>query len=162
MPAQTCQFTPTAAAPAPGEMRCIPLGPGGGLLVEGGNLAAIAAAMAPSTPASSASALEASHVLKASAGTFRSLFAEIDASAPTATYYVQLLTGSATVPDDGAVAFLRPPITVVHVVGTPDYVTFDEGDSGIAFTVGCTACLSSTRFTKTIAGAYGLFAGSVL
>ncbi len=30
-----CQYTPDAAAPAPGEVRCIPLGPGGGVLCEG-------------------------------------------------------------------------------------------------------------------------------
>ncbi len=30
-----CQYTPDAAAPATGEMRCMPLGPGGGVKVEG-------------------------------------------------------------------------------------------------------------------------------
>ncbi len=117
--------------------------------------------VSPSTAASS-SALEASHVLKASAGTFRSLYVMLDATAPSATYYVQLLTASATVPVDGAVTFLRPPQTIVHTMGTPDGVNFDEGDSGITFTVGCTACISSTQFTKTISGSYALFSGSVL
>ncbi len=35
MPQLPCQYDPAAAAPASGEMRCIPLGPGGGVKVEG-------------------------------------------------------------------------------------------------------------------------------
>lgn len=115
----------------------------------------------PSTPASS-SALEASHVLKASAGTFRSLTVMLDASAPDGTYYAQLGTASATVPGNGAVTLLRPPMTINHVNGTADFAVFDEGDAGIAFTVGCWACISTTQFTKTAAGNYALFSGSVL
>lgn len=115
----------------------------------------------PATAVSSA-ALEASRVLKASAGTFISLFVEIDESAPTGTYYVQLGTASATVPADGAVTLMRPPITVEHSFGVPDHVTIDEGPGGVTFTVGCWACISTTRFTKTVAGSYALFAGSVL
>lgn len=117
--------------------------------------------LTPSIPSSS-SVLEASHVIKASGGTFRSLFVQLDPTAPSATYYVQLLTASAVVPPDGAVTFLRPPQTVIHTNGIADYINFNEGDSGILFTVGCTACLSSTQFTKTISGAYALFSGSVV
>ncbi len=114
----------------------------------------------PSTPYSSA-VLETSAVLKASSGTFRSLHVEVDASTPDGTYYILLMSGSATVPANGAVTLLRPPQTVVHVYGVPDYVDFFDAD-GILFTTGCTACISTTRFTKTISGAYCLFAGSVL
>ncbi len=127
----------------------------------GGAVTVSSVTVSPSTPASS-SALEASHVLKASAGTFRSLYVMLDASAPSATYYVQLMTASATVPANGAVTFLRPPQTIVHTMGAPDGVNFDEGDSGITFTVGCTACISSTQFTKTLSGSYAFFSGSVL
>lgn len=115
----------------------------------------------PSTPYSSA-ALEASAVLKASAGTFRSLTVMLDASAPDGAYYAQLGTASATVPADGAVTLLRPPQTINHTNGVADFAVFNEGDAGIAFTVGCWACISTTQFTKTAAGSYATFAGSVL
>jgi hypothetical protein len=114
----------------------------------------------PSTTYQS-TALEASAVLKASSGTFRSLTVQVDASAPTATYYILLMTGSATVPADGAVTVLRR-LRVDHTYGTTDTATFDEGDAGVAFSTGLTACLSTTRFTKTIGGAYCEFSGSVL
>lgn len=116
---------------------------------------------ATSTPVNS-SALEGSRVLKASAGTFRSLYVQLDTALASGTYYVQLLTASATVPANGAVTFLRPPQTVVHVQGNAESANFYEGDSGIEFTVGCTACVSSTQFTKTEVASSALFAGSVL
>lgn len=122
---------------------------------------ASADALSPSTAVSS-SALEGSHVLKAGAGLFRSLYVQLDAALAAGTYYVQLLTASATVPADGAVTHLRPPQTIVHALGQAEGVNFDEGDVGIAFTVGCTACVSSTRFTKTEVASAALFAGSVL
>lgn len=129
---------------------------GGALHVTGSG-----GAFAPSTPYSSSS-LEGSAVLKASAGTFRSLYVQLDPALAAGTYYVQLLTASATVPADGAVTHLRPPQTIVHALGQAEGVNFDEGIAGIAFTVGCTACVSSTRFTKTLVTASALFAGSVL
>ena len=116
----------------------------------------------PSTPASSGGAYEGSRVLKASAGTFRSLFVQLDPALAGGTYYVQLLTASASVPTDGAVTFLRPPQTVVHTLGQAESANFYDGDAGIAFTVGCTACVSSTQFTKTEVASSALFAGSVL
>jgi hypothetical protein len=114
----------------------------------------------PSTVYNS-SALEASAILKASGGTFRSLTAQVDATAPTGAYYVLLMSGSATVPVNGAVTILRA-LRVDHVNGVTDTVSFDEGDAGVAFSTGLTVCLSTTWPTKTISGSYCTFAGSVL
>jgi len=115
----------------------------------------------PSIPSSS-SAYEAGRVLKASAGTFRRLLVCLDPGLASATYYVQLLTGSATLPANGAVTHLRSPQTIVHVNGVADKVVFDEGDAGIPFTVGLSTCVSSTQFTKTAVASAALFDGSVL
>lgn len=120
----------------------------------------VTASDTPSTPSSS-SAYESGHVLKASAGTFRHLYVQLNDALPSGTYYVQLLTGSASVPANGAVTFLRPPQTIVHTLGQAEGANFYEGDSGIEFTVGCTACVSSTQFTKTGVASAALFAGSV-
>lgn len=125
-----------------------------------GTAGGLAVTLVPSTPYNSA-ALESSCVLKASAGTFRSLLVEIDSSAPTGTYYILLMKGSASVPADGAVTVLRS-LEAAHTNGTTSIWSLDEGDAGILFTTGCTACLSTTRDTKTEAGDYGRFAGSVL
>lgn len=114
----------------------------------------------PSTPASS-SAYEAGIVLKASSGTFRSCYIQLDPALATATYYAQLLI-AASVPPDGAVTFLRPPYAISHTNGSPSEFEFNEGDSGIEFATGCVACVSSTQFTKTEVAAAALFAGSVL
>lgn len=117
----------------------------------------------PSTAVDSGGALAKSLVLKASAGVFRSLYVQLDPTLATGTYYVQLLTGSTTVPADGSVTHLRPPQTIVHTLGAAEGVNFDEGDSGIAFAVGCVAVVSTTQFTKTLVGSdCATFAGSVL
>lgn len=130
--------------------------------ITGGAVGGQVVTLPPSTPYSSA-ALEASAVLKGSAGTFRSLTVMLDATAPTGTYYAQLGTASATVPVDGVVTLLRPPQTINHINGVADFAVFNEGDAGISFTVGCWACVSTTQFTKTVIGGnYATFAGSVL
>lgn len=157
-----------------GDMRPAQMGPNGGLLVETAGVAGSGAALdstltdgtqvsnpSPATPSSS-SAYEVGRVLKASAGTFRSLYVQLDPSLAPGIYYVQLLTNSATLPSDGAVTHLRPPQTIVHVAGVAEGANFDEGDAGIAFSVGCSACVSSTQFTKTGVADAALFAGSVL
>lgn len=115
----------------------------------------------PSTPSSS-SAYESGRVLKASAGTFRSVSVQMSPALASGTYYAQLLTASATVPVDGAVTFLRAPRAIVHTIGSAETENFYEGDSGITFTVGCTVCVSSTQFTKTAVASAALFDGSVL
>jgi hypothetical protein len=99
------------------------------------------------------SALEASHILKASAGALRLFDCRVDSTLASGTYYVQFLV-SATLPVDGAVTHARTPIKVIHSLGVDDYVFLDMGINSLYFPTGCVAVLSSTEFTKTIGGAY--------
>ena len=89
--------------------------------------------------------------------TIRSFSGRIDATAPTATYYVQLWRS----PDVPAVATpvnattaAMAPYKVVHVNGTDDQIVFDFGEAGIFAPLGFTVGLSTTEFTQTAAGAY--------
>lgn len=97
-------------------------------------------------------ALEAGHVLKASAGTFISMACEIDPTAPTATYDL-LLLDAASVPADGAVTVLAS-VAVDHVNGTRDYLQLTADQGGIAGATGLVVVLSTTRPSKTAAGSY--------
>lgn len=121
-----------------------------------GSLAVVAAKV---TPAITASALAASKVIKAAAGIHFSTQVQIDATAPSATYYVQMINAAA-LPSNGAVTHLHAPQTVIHVSGVPDVVVFDDTGAPAAFTTGCVAALSTTQFTLTIGGAYLLVDGS--
>ena len=100
--------------------------------------------------------LEASSISKASAGNLYWVCGRIDATCPTGTYYFQVMN-SATLPADGAVTLLLAPTKLQHVTGTDtpivlgmvgECVPLAYGSSGIV------SCLSTTEFTKTIAGAY--------
>lgn len=106
------------------------------------------------------SALEASHVISAAACTLRSVSVRLDSTAPTATYYVQVLN-SATLPADGAVTRLISSEKVQHTLGADDLVTFPVPDGGISASAGVVVVLSSTEFTKTISGAYLSITGVV-
>jgi hypothetical protein len=99
------------------------------------------------------SALEASHVVKASAGNLYSTAARLDSTAPSGTYYVQILN-AASLPANGAVTHLTAPKKIQHTTGVDDefYYEFDPG--GIAASTGIVVVLSTTEFTKTISGAY--------
>jgi hypothetical protein len=98
-------------------------------------------------------ALEASHILKASPGCIRSLSVRLDSTAASATYYIQILN-SATLPAEGAVTHIRTPYKVQHVVGLDDIIELDFTDNGFYGSAGIVVVLSTTEFTKTIAGAY--------
>jgi hypothetical protein len=98
-------------------------------------------------------ALEASTISKASLGILRMIFGRIDASAPTATYYL-LAINSATLPANGAVTMLMAPRKIVHTTGTDTQILIDFTMNGIYASAGIVFCLSSTEFTKTIEGAY--------
>ncbi len=80
----------------------------------------------------------------------------LDSTAPTGTYFVQVID-SDTLPPDGAVPMLLPAGKIVHTQGVDDYWNFSDiipiGGALITF-VACCFCLSSTEFTKTISGAY--------
>lgn len=97
-------------------------------------------------------ALEASHLIKASAGNLDAYRIEIAPGAGTATYYLQFFN-SATLPPEGAVPDLVTPITVSHTTGTVSTKEKDFGDNPIYFSLGCYLVVSSTQYTKTIAGA---------
>lgn len=98
-------------------------------------------------------ALEDSGIIKAAAGTLYGLSGRIDSTAPSATYYLQILD-SATLPADGAVTHLIAPIKIVVVTGTDYIFDLDFTPNGIAAAAGIVVCLSSTEFTKTISSAY--------
>jgi len=99
------------------------------------------------------SALETSSVTKASAGRLYALSGYIDATAPSATYYIQILNAS-SLPADGAVTHLVEPKQIVHATGSPSYFSYDYGLFGRYASTGIVVCISSTQFTKTISGAY--------
>jgi len=98
-------------------------------------------------------ALEASKIVKASPGNLRAATIRLDATAPSATYYVQVLN-SASLPADGPVVHLIAPIKKIHTTGTDTYISVDMTDSCINATAGIVVVLSITEFTKTISGAY--------
>lgn len=98
-------------------------------------------------------ALETSGVVKASAGTLYKVAGRIDSTAPSNTYYLQLIN-AASVPVDGAVTLLTAPIKVVFVTGTDFAFDIDLEVAGIAASTGIVIVLSTTEFTKTLGGAY--------
>lgn len=103
------------------------------------------------------SALEASHIIKASAGTLLNGIIRLDSTAPTGTYYIQVLN-AASVPANGAVTHLITPKKIQHITGTDDTYVFDRNISaiysGVSASTGIVVVLSSTEFTLTISGSY--------
>jgi hypothetical protein len=98
-------------------------------------------------------ALEASGVVKASAGSLRLFSGRIDSTAASGTYYVQMLN-AASLPANGAVTMLCAPTKLIHTTGSDTPINLDFTDNMIAASTGIVFCLSSTEFTKTISGAY--------
>ena len=99
----------------------------------------------------SSTALEASHVLKVGAGWIVTLTVT-----DTAAEYI-LVMPTATVPADGPVPLLFPPIKVA--ANTTTMIIFQ---APISFAAGVSVCNSSTgTFTKTIGGATCIFTGQV-
>lgn len=97
-------------------------------------------------------ALEASHLIKASAGNLDAYRIEIAPSASTGTYYIQFFN-LGTLPPEGSAPDLLAPITVTHTTGTVSVKEKDFNDEPIFFSSGCYVVVSSTQFTKTIASA---------
>ena len=97
-------------------------------------------------------ALGASYVVKASAGTLRSLNVRLDSTAASGTYYV-LLHNTTSVPADAQVPFASLA-KIIHVAGADDRLSVDFGEFGVALSTGITLVLSTTEATKTIAGSY--------
>jgi hypothetical protein len=88
-------------------------------------------------------AYEASHVLKASAGTLISL---IGYNSKASAQFIQIYN-SATVPSDAAV-----PVLTITVAATSNF-SIDVPITGIPFTTGIAVANSSTGPTKTIGSA---------
>jgi hypothetical protein len=97
-------------------------------------------------------ALEASTVTKAAAGVFYQVDGRVDSTAATGTYYIQFLN-AASVPADGAVTHFRTPNKIQHTNGTDSPFSFNLSPNGIYASTGIVLCISTTEFTKTIAGA---------
>ena len=97
-------------------------------------------------------ALEASHLIKASAGNLDAYRIEIAPSVSTGTYYIQFFN-LGTLPPEGSAPDLLAPITVTHTTGTVSVKEKDFNDEPIFFSSGCYVVVSSTQFTKTIASA---------
>lgn len=98
-------------------------------------------------------ALEASSITKNAPGTLRKIEGRIDSTAPTATYYFQIIN-STTLPANGAVTTVLAPKKIQHTNGADTHFTIDCEDNGVHHSIGIVQCLSSTEFTKTISGAY--------
>jgi len=99
----------------------------------------------------SSSALEASHVLKAGAGTLVQI---IGYNSKTSAQFIQLFN-SATVPADTTV-----PIAVFTVPATSNF-SFDTPHTGLPFATGIAVSNSSTAATKTVGSADCFFTAVV-
>ena len=116
----------------------------------GGSVTDLQAAGLVVTPVMS-TAVEGSHILAAGPAQLWSLMV-LD----TVSEYV-LVMNAATLPADGAVKLLCPPIAVVSGVTTLIVFPFP-----IPASIGIVVCTSSTgTFTKTLAGATAIFLGQV-
>lgn len=101
----------------------------------------------------SSAALEASSVIKNSPGNIRKFSGRIDSTAPTATYYLQLINDT-SVPADGAVTLLTAPIKIQHTTAEDSPIILAFPENGLHADTGLVWVLSSTEFTKTISGNY--------
>jgi len=98
-------------------------------------------------------ALEASSVTSAAPALLASGYILIDETAATDIYYLQFFN-STTVPADTASATsIISPIPINHTNGIPTKVDFSFlEENGIFFSVGISWAISTTQFTKTVAG----------
>jgi hypothetical protein len=105
-------------------------------------------------------ALGKSLVVSAASATLLAAAATIDSSAPTATYYVQVIDSAAAVDGSSAIVALARPIKVQHVVGVDDYVSFADSLPvvGVAAANGIVIQLSTTLGTGTLVGGNYLLA----
>lgn len=108
----------------------------------------------PSIPIATTTSLVASKVMCATRGVHYVTTVQIDATAPTAIYYVHIVQGNgANVPADGAytspATLLHAPIAWTHTLGTPELFVVNDGLGGARFEGGLCVILSTTQFTKT-------------
>lgn len=114
----------------------------------------------PVSPVST-TALAASLVVSNKSGRLYSAFGYIDGSAATDVYYVQVFNTTSAPNDGTAVSSSMPtPIIVNHTTGTPTQFQMNFTDiNGIPCSTGITICISTTHFTKTIAGSVASISG---
>jgi len=101
-------------------------------------------------------ALEASSVSRNTSANLVALWGRLDSTAPSATYYIQVLNAS-SLPADGAVTHLINPLKIVHVNGVDDYFSYSDiipQEYPIYASTGVVVCISTTEFNKTISSAY--------
>ena len=106
-------------------------------------------------------ALAASLVISAGPCVVTACAGQIDSTAPSADYYVQLIDSTAAVDTGGAIR-LKHVIKITHVNGIADYWSFASyiPTAGTRFPTGAVVQLSSTLAVGTLAGSYLLGSGS--
>lgn len=107
-------------------------------------------------------ALAASKVISATPTVVKSCSGWIDSSAPSGTYYVQLIDAQAAVTGGLAIVSLAPPLKVVHAAGVDDYFSFESAIpvGGLIADHGVVVQLSTTLGTGTLAGSYMVAGGA--
>lgn len=136
----------TVGQNANGDPVPILVGPDGGL--------AISAGAPPGFTEVRSTALESSHVLKASAGTLKHI--SINNTSGSTQFY--LLMNSATVPADGAVTLLYPPIPVAAgTLAVIEFATPLVASTGIAICNG-----ANNSFTKAVGGSDSIYYAQVI
>ena len=140
-----------SAAPGAGD----PVAAGLATAANQATIITLLAAQGLHTHVAACTALAASFVAKASPGTLYGAVLKLDATAPTATYYLQLINITAR-PANGAVALLPSGCqAIAHVNGIDDEIDFSAIiGTGIVASIGVVIALSTTAATLTISGAY--------
>ena len=101
----------------------------------------------------SSTTLEASAVIKASAGNLKMISGRLDATQATGDYYLQIIDAN-SVPADGTVALLVAPTKLQHISNYDTPILIKFPGNGKHASAGVVVVLSNTEFTKTIDGAY--------
>lgn len=101
-------------------------------------------------------ALEASTVTKATPGVLRSVDGRIDATAPTATYYIHIINATAIPADNTTPTKLWAPKKIQHVNGADSNFSIDCTMNGVYASTGICVYLNlvTSEWVKWIAGAY--------
>lgn len=100
-------------------------------------------------------ALAASLLVKAGAGTLGYISGRIDSSAPSGNYYIQVWNLAALPADATAVSnvnSLAAPLKIQFTTGIDQYFQFQTPTGGETASAGIVVGISTTEFTKTAAG----------
>lgn len=97
-------------------------------------------------------ALAVKLIIKATSGVIRSISGRLDATAATASYYLQLWNAADVPADATAISgsnSLMAPYKIAHVNGTDNWWSLDFTQNGAYGGTGIVLGLSTTEFTKT-------------